>query len=326
MERTIQAWAGHLLRRHLLALCIPLLACSGCAAWQPAGLGDFSHTGFIQPEYARIRFVTRTGHAFPTPLLYVTVAGQATTMILDTGSPFNVLGATIAERLGLMVLAKRGRGADAAGRRIHYKRIKSPRIRIENWGRPLKTPAVVTRLPTIFDTLGIAGLLSPWQLTQHGQALVINFPDQRLSVMSHAMATTTLDIHAGNRIPLVASPRKGAGMSYTMRVHIDGVPVKLLVDTGSTSISVYADSAIGQKLERMPGSIRKSVTLVSGQAGYHQAYEGTLQIGETKENAQLLLMRGRKNNHAGYDGIVGMSYLKTCILLLTPERGIALCQ
>src|SRR5699024_8516792 len=261
---TILAWLDHLLRRHLLALCIPLLACSGCTAWQPASRGELSHAALAQSKHAQIHFATRTGHAFPVPLLYVTVAGRATTMILDTGSPLNVLGFTMTQQLGLKVLAQRGRGADAAGRRIHYKPIESPRIRIENWDQLLKAPAVATRLPTIFDTLGIAGLLSPWQLTHHGQALVINFPDKRFSVMSHAMATTTLDIHAGNRIPLVASARQGAGMSYTMRVHIDGVPIKLLVDTGSTSISVYADSAIGQKLEQAPGTLRKSVTMVSG--------------------------------------------------------------
>jgi len=99
----------------------------------------------------------------------------------------------------------------------------------------------------------------------------------------------------------------------------------LLVDTGSTSISVYADSAIGQKLARLPGTIKKSVTMVSGQTEYHRVYEGSLQIGEVKENTQLLLMRGRKHNSAGYDGVVGMSYLKTCILVLTSERGTALC-
>lgn len=326
MKRAVRAWTNHLLRRNLLGLCLPLFVCSGCASWPTTGPGGLSQAEFVQPEHAHIHFETRTGHPFPAPLLYVTVAGQATTMILDTGSPFNVLGLTITEQLGLMLSAKRGQAADAAGKRIHYKQVKSPRIRIENWDRLSKSPAVVTRLPRIFDTLGIAGLLSPWRLAYRGQAVVINFPNKRFSVMSHAMARVTLDIHAGNRIPLKAYPRKGVGMSYTMPAHINGAPVRLLVDTGSTTIYVSADSAIGRELERLPGMMTRSVTMVSGQDEYELVHDVMLQIGDVQEKTQLLLMRGKKSNHQRYDGVVGMSYLKTCILVLTPERGTALCK
>lgn len=326
MKKAIRTWSKHLLRRNLLALCIPLLVCSGCASWSTTGPGDATHASFVQPAHARIYFATRTGHPFPAPLLYVTVAGQATTMILDTGSPFNVLGSTIAAQLGLMLSAKRGRGFDAGGKRIHYKQVKSPQIKIENWDRLSKSPTVANRLPKMLDTFGIAGLLAPWRLAYRGQALNINFRNRQFSVVSHAMARVTLDIHSGDRIPLTAYPRTVTGMSYTMPAHINGAPVKLLVDTGSTRISVYADSAIGQKLTRLAGIMTTSVTMVSGQAEHQVVPDVTLQIGDVKKSVRLMLIQGEQGTHPRYDGVVGMSYLKTCILVLKPKRGTALCK
>jgi len=317
-------WLSRRLRR---VIWLPLLFFCGCAAIPSpnAETADPAQAEEAATKTIPIHFATRAGQAFPIPLVYVTIAGEPSALILDTGSPFSVFSQSIVERLDLAVSSRKGSGIDAAGRTVHYRLLSAPQLVIEDLGPLTNKGVMVTQLPKIFDPLGIAGLLSPRQLAASGQAVVIDFEQNQLSIMSDSAALASLENRPHLQMSLKSATKSGKPRLYTLPVKIDGEPTQLLVDTGATSIYIYADSAKARQLAQRSGVATESVMVVTGEANYQLLPNASVRLGKALENAKVMLINKAQQDE-DFEGILGMSLLQRCVLVLSSSKGIASCR
>jgi aspartyl protease family protein len=90
---------------------------------------------------------------------------------------------------------------------------------------------------------------------------------------------------------------------------VNGVPARLLVDTGATVTTITADLAARAKA-KMSDQGRSVVTTVNGQIELDAGRVGYLAVSGAKLNdAPVFVHRERAPFGAGVDGLLGMSFL-----------------
>lgn len=288
--------------------------------------GNTKHAASAPAKQVSLHFTTHSDRPFPSPLARVTIAGQPSSMIVDTGSTDIVLSQSIVQRLNLKVSTKRGGGVDGVGRHVPVAQLSAPYIIVNGWGRVAHTRVVVTALPGVFKRLGISGVISPQRLAPPGESVVINLATRRLFLLPSARAQTYV-AHQGwsKSLPVVCHNVDGTCL-YSVAARINGQSVRLLLDTGASNTGIVAGSQAGRKL--IPDSQLSDNThyVASGKVTTHALQYAKLSVGSTTSTIKVLISPGSSAEHNGIDGRLGMNFLRRCTLVLGHTGGVLACK
>ncbi len=280
----------------------------------------------VQQKQTSIYFETLAGRPFPYPLVHVTIAGKPSVMILDSGSTDVVLSRSVVNRLGLTVSSKHGKGTDAAGRGVSVAELTMPDIVIAGWGPLTHVRVLVTPLPNAFDTLGIAGVLSPQRLAGPGDSTVVDFASKQVTVLPDAQALAML----GNKVRLKPSPivcPKGSGAQlYGVQASVNGLKVPLMFDTGASSTLVDVGSRTGKHLIKQSDPDAKTIFAASGPMRTRVLPAAQVRVGRTGKTLDVQLVPGSHKPGSCFDGELAMDFLKQCTLVLGSKSAAAACR
>jgi predicted aspartyl protease len=272
---------------------------------------------------AAIHFEERGGKPFPYPLVHVTVAGTPTAMILDTGATDHVLSTSFVKRLGLAVSAAKETGIDHAAKAISAAEIASPNLVVEGWGPVGAARVFAIDLPSVFDALGIGGILSPQRLAAAGESVVVDFPAGEVTALPRAAATARL---AGKRAiepaPSVCKKEDG-GRQFAVLSQINGIAARLELDTGASHTDLRAGSAPGRQLESAAGAEKGATYAASGKMETKTLRAAAVRFGDVAKTIDVDIVPGDANQC--FDGVLGMDALRPCVLVLDDASAAAAC-
>ncbi len=260
------------------------------------------------------------GQPFPSPLLYATIGGRSTWLVVDTGTSYHALSEWLATDLALP-LSSTNTGRDHLGRDIRVSIIDRATIATPLWGMLVDEPLLVADVPEPFRQLNLGGFLSPQFLAHDdGERVLLDLARAEMQVVSKSDAAAHLATRGG-RFPIGGSRVCRATDSVPYRTfavpaYVEGEPVTLLIDTGAERTNLRVGSPAGQKLvQRTNGDL----TRVYGAAGAFNALtypDARVQFGEIGRTTDVEMVPGAPNADCPVDGVLGMDILRSCVLSL----------
>lgn len=325
-----------MVRRAALVLVPALLAAAGCAGTREGDgsghprVATAAHAGPRVPVRRRapLRFELG-GRAFPLPVVNATIAGQPTTLLVDTGANVHVVAGWLARKLALP-LEKLGEvGSDHVGKSITTWRSRNTSVTVEGWGAVGTSSVIVTEIPEAIERLGIGGILSPQKLADEGDAVVLDLyrGELRGAWWDDAMkelAGTSL-VAEGKQRACEEPDASGPGVAYVVPASIDGQAVSLLVDTGAHRSNVFASSAPGQKLAGRSVADSEPVYTASGKVSARKLQGARLVAGAFATTSDVGLIQGSPDSACPRDGVLAMDMLRACTLVLGRSRLAGAC-
>jgi hypothetical protein len=277
------------------------IACGGCAgdhhAPRAPAIGS-SETEAPIERRASIRFDVEGVAA--VPLVRATIGRVSTWMQLDSGASEHTMPGFLARRAEL---------APDAG---------ASRIVIDGWGRLDEGPlALREEDPTLPGArAGIAGLLSPQRL-EPSRIVALDLSRSEMRLVTEPEATRVL---ASKKSELTATADRCQGM-YVVAARVEGVEVRLLVDTGATQTALYGRSRAGTALLPRAVDSRGRSFSVDG-AMTTRTYEAArIDVGDVHGVRDLLLLvnlrslGGEDASACAEDGVLGIDVLRACVLV-----------
>lgn len=211
---------------------IALLALTGVAACsQPRTVPALGPGGTLQ--LGRLEYVSKNGRTLQTAVVNVKIRGQNARMIVDTGASDTVLARAFVERCGLKPLGQFENGSDHAKGTLRAEKLERFSIEFSNppkvdaegtvgpstWRESFSTlpsSGFVFDAPPVFETLGIVGILSPQRLLEKGTAVLLDYQNGVLAIVSQperfaeAEALTPLGAIWDRQKPFVPSALDGS--------------------------------------------------------------------------------------------------------------------
>lgn len=307
-------------------LFILLLAGTACLSAPAATPSNFKKMEAASGKRVELHFATSNGKPFPSPLVRVTIAGQPSSMIVDTGSTDIVLSQSMVRRLGLKVSATKGSGPDASGRNVSVAELSEPHITVQGWGRVARVRVLATALPGVFDRLGIAGVLSPQKLAGPGKSVVISLASHQLLVVPNAVARTYVESQRRAKSSPVACHKVGNMCLYSVKVRIAGHAAQLLLDTGASSTGIAGGSRAGRQLIKSSHPSNGTHYVASGKVATRVLPLAKLSVGGLTARLKVLISPRSYGKGNGLDGRLGMNYLRRCTLVLGHTGGTLVCK
>ncbi|WP_437317963.1 retropepsin-like aspartic protease [Sorangium sp. So ce385] len=263
---------------------------------------------------------------FPSPLIDAVVAGQPTALIVDTGASHHVLARWLADELALPLSTAGDVAVDHAGRPLPVSRIERATIALAGWGSVDAPALLVVPVPDALQRLGIGGVLAPQALAGAGRAVVLDLREGRMTEAPRDEAARALRARFGEaavaELGHCGSPNQGH--EITAAATVDGIAVTLKVDSGASQSSLFAASPAGRRLSRRAAGGR-SAYAASGKHTVPVLSGARLHLAGFDAAAELDLLPGERRGACPSDGFAGMDVLRTCVLLLAEDGGLAAC-
>jgi len=267
------------------------------------------------------------GRRFPSPLVRGTVNGKETVLIVDTGAQVSVIDAKLAAEANLALLRGAGEARDPSGNGVPMMKTDTPVIAVDGLGPLPNRMTAIVELPEPFRRIGIGGILSPQMLAGEHQ-VVLDLPRHELRLDDPAAASKVSErVFDVGAIQVCRYADGGFGAaSLIAEASIDGVPVRIELDTGASNTFVVADSAVGRKLaERTDGERKKSLT-AAGEVETARFESVAAKLGEFDITGPLMMMPGKRAGACGYEGRIGIDRLRTCTLVIGAGDARATCR
>ncbi|WP_437968515.1 pepsin/retropepsin-like aspartic protease family protein [Sorangium sp. So ce260] len=263
---------------------------------------------------------------FPSPLIDAVVAGQPTALLVDTGASHHVIARWLADELSLPLSTAGDVAVDHAGRPVPVSRIEDATIALAGWG-PVDVPALlVVPVPEALQRLGIGGVLAPQLLAGPGRAVVLDLREGRMTEAPRDEAARALRSRFGEaaiaELGRCGGPNQGREL--TVKATVEGIAVTLKVDSGASQSSLFAASPAGKRLSHRAAGDR-SAYAASGKHTVPVVSGARLHLGGFDAAAELDLLPGARRGTCPSDGFAGMDVLRTCVLLLAEDGGLAAC-
>lgn len=271
---------------------------------------------------ATIHFEQRDGKPFPYPLVHARVRGVETRLILDTGASHTVLDVWLLEQLGVELVPSGQPGEGHAGEAVTTSRARAPHLTIAGWGE-VPGDALAVRLPSLFRALGLGGVVSPQSLATDDTAVILDLPESSLRRVPRDEARRDPAVSLGSA-DLCHVGDESDGVVYVVDAVVEGLPARLVVDSGAARTDVLAESVAGQRLRARASRGDPSYT-VSGRVHGQRVDDVTLTVGQVVTTLDLGLMSGRPSGACPRDGHLGLDVLMGCALVLTPDDFGARC-
>jgi hypothetical protein len=264
---------------------------------------------------------------FPSPLAKARIAGHEVLFIVDSGASVNVLAAWYARLIEIPTTAAAGTATGSGGKTATVRTAHRLRGHWDNGQGFTLKEAIVIAFPALFETLHLAGLVSPQLLAPAGTAAVLDLKIPSLEFKPFARAMS--DLHLSQAINVPQQVCRNPDSQFVNRVYLApistaGVSDLVLVDTGATKTIVSVDSMIAQAIE------------TNSALGPHSEGLGG-EVNGRRIVRDVHLLRGGKtvvlNPSIGEvsapcdaKGLLGMDALRSCLLILGKDEMAFTCQ
>ncbi|MDC0680667.1 retropepsin-like aspartic protease [Sorangium atrum] len=292
----------------------------------PAGAGAGPAAPAAGPERRASLQYQLNDRAFPSPLIDAVVAGQPAVLIVDTGASHHVLARWLADELALPLSTAGDVAVDHAGRPLAVSRLENASLALSGWGRVEVSALLVVRMPDVLQRIGIGGILAPQELAGPGRAVVLDLREGRMTEAPRDEAARTLRARFGEaaivELARCGGPNQGSGL--TARASVEGIDVTLKIDSGASQSSLFAVSPAGKRLSRRATGDR-SAYAASGRHTVPVLSGARLRMAGFDAAADIDLLPGERQATCPSDGFAGMDVLRTCVLVLAEDGGVAAC-
>ncbi|WP_438041649.1 retropepsin-like aspartic protease [Sorangium sp. So ce128] len=264
--------------------------------------------------------------AFPSPLIDAVVAGQPAVLIVDTGASHHVLARWLADELALPLSTAGDVAVDHAGRPLAVSRLEDASLALSGWGRVEVSALLVVRMPDVLQRIGIGGIVAPQELAGPGRAVVLDLREGRMTEAPRDEAARTLRARFGEAaiVELARCDGPNQGSELTARASVEGIDVTLKIDSGASQSSLFAVSPAGKRLSRRATGAR-SAYAASGRHTVPVLSGARLRMAGFDAAADIDLLPGERRDTCPSDGFAGMDVLRTCVLVLSEDGGVAAC-
>lgn len=262
---------------------------------------------------------------FVSPVLSLRVNGQEGLFLIDTGASTHVLSSWFTEKAKIHGVGGGSVGGSTGENGPSSLAIVSFVVN-QNQGRAFtfaKQNAFIVDLPSAFQESGIAGIISPQQLLEPGQVGVLDLSAQPSFKISKQSLHPTKHEHD---LGVVTSqgPLGKKTILYTISGNVLDKSASFIVDTGAEGNSVGLNTPAGKAL--FPESVPVE-TKIGGVTGEPQSvrvvHQAKVAIHGRTLDLEIYLQPISKNMPA--DGMLGMKYLKGCVLILGQNQGSISC-
>jgi predicted aspartyl protease len=273
------------------------------------------------PRVAKIVF-ERPGLA-PVPLVHATVAGQPTWMILDTGATTHAVSGDLARR-GSLRQRDAGDGVeDHGGKVMSAGRADASSIVIDGWGKVASRGAgdllVVEHAEgNLAAAAGIGGTISPLLLVDGHSAVVVDLDRAELRYATEEDASRTLASRPHDLAGTTATSCHGV---VSVGGAIDGVAVRLFVNTGASTSDVFLGSRAGAALSPRSKPATRRYDSAAGSTPVRVVAGTKLSAGAWSTSVDLNLVAYEPEPACTADGDIGLDALRACVLVYGPAPG-----
>jgi hypothetical protein len=261
---------------------------------------------------------------FPSPLVKARIAGHEALFIIDSGASVHVLAdwyAKVAEiRTGSDTNTTAGTATGSGGKTTAVQTAHRLRGQWSNGlGFTLKE-AIIVAFPPIFETLHLAGLVSPQLLAPEGTAAVLDLKIPSLEFRPFARAMS--DSHLAQAIKVPQQVCRNPDSQFVNRLYLApvataGVTDLVLVDTGATKTIVSADSNIAHAIKTGSELGPRSEGLGGEVDGQRMVRD--VQLLRGGKTVALNPSIGAVTAPCDAKGLLGMDGLRSCLLGLDSE-------
>lgn len=272
------------------------------------------------------------GKPFPLPLVTGTIGGHRTVMLVDTGANSHVIAGWFARKKNLALKKLGDVGADHVGRSIATYRVEKTPVTIDGWGTLDGSALLATEVPDVFEKFGIAAFISPQQLREDGDAVVVDLARGELRAAWWDEAHYDL---SASGVPLVQGDGVSVcedtlgtvhGLAFVVPAAVEGQSVQLLVDTGALRSDLFTGSAAGQKLAPSSIANREPLYTASGKISARRLRAAKVTAGSFTTSADVELIQGSADGSCPRDGVLAMDVLKSCALLFAGPKIYGRCE
>jgi hypothetical protein len=265
---------------------------------------------------------------FPSPLVKARIAGHEALFIIDSGASVHVLADWYAKVAEIRTGTETGSTATGSGGKTTAART-AHRLQGQ-WSdgqRFTLKEAIVVAFPPLFETLHLAGLVSPQLLTPVGTAAVLDLKIPSLKFAPFARAMT--DLHLSQAINVPQEVCRNPDSQFVNRVYLAPVTTAgatdlMLVDTGATKTIFSPNSKIAH-------AIATNSELGPGSEGLGGEVNGRrivrdLQLLRGGKTVALNPSIGEVSASCDAKGLLGMDALRECLLILGRDQMAFKCD
>jgi hypothetical protein len=260
------------------------------------------------------------GVRLPSPLVRGTIGGRATMMIVDTGAHVPVVASWLAEEAGLVTTGSI-QGRASAGMAVQMRRTDHPAWFIDGWGDLVDRPTAIADLPDTFRRAGIGAIVSPQALATTSAVVVLDLTADRMRLVPRAgwpsAEFRSMDLFAlpGARLGTYDSNGLRA-RSLVAAITIEGTELAVDLDTGTNGITLGRATEVGRALAAKSKGDRTKGLGAAGEFDATRIDDVSVRFGELETKTSVNLVVGAANASLRTAGLLGMDYLRTCVLVI----------
>jgi predicted aspartyl protease len=281
------------------------------------------------PRTAVLKFELK-GRYFPLPVVYGSIGGEPTWMLVDTGANSHVIARWLAKKAKLAMKPLGDVGTDHTGRAVTTYSVDHPSVVIDTWGPLEDGPMLVTDVPDPIEKLGIGAFISPQWLGADGEAVVMDLVAKTMSSAPFDDAVRALEAHGKPLVPTggrICEDTGSAikGLAFVIPATIDGNKVELLLDTGAHRTDLLTTAKVGQRLAPRSVPSQEQMYAASGLVHTRLVRGANVKVGEWAITTDIDLIPGVADPVCPRDGVVSMDVLKSCVLVLGRKQMMGRC-
>jgi hypothetical protein len=264
---------------------------------------------------------------FPSPLVKARIAGQDALFIVDSGASVNVLADWYAKVAKIPTTTATGAATGSGGKTTAVQMVHGLRGQWSDGQRLNLKEAIIVAFPPIFETLHLAGLVSPQLLAPKGTAAVLDLKIPSLEFKPFARAMS--DLHLSQAIKVPQQVCRNLDSQFLNRLYLApvtaaGVTDLLQIDTGATKTIVSADSKIAHAIETNSELGPRSEGLGGEVNG--QRMVRNVQLLRGAKTVALNPSIGEVSASCDAKGLLGMDALRNCLLILGKDEMAFTCE
>lgn len=265
---------------------------------------------------------------YSVPLIDVVLAGQPTSMLVDTGASHHVISAWFADEAMLKVAYAGDQAKDHAGKATgKVGRVENLNVRIAGWESRVWPITLVLSMPDALRKAGIGGVLAPHRVARPGYAIVLDFRARKMreEPVESALSQAREGKPAFTGARICGGKTAGDGSMLVVEAMVGGQPAWLKLDTGATTTSLLTSSKAGKAL--FAKAKGKSEALgAAGNLTAKVAEDVIVGVGKFERILDIHVEDGRDNGACAADGFLGLDVLSSCVLVLAGERSTGYCE
>ncbi|MBN1770511.1 MAG: aspartyl protease family protein [Deltaproteobacteria bacterium] len=305
-----------------------------------------------RPPQAAFRTVVLGDGPRTLPMVDGTVRGTPVPLLLDTGAEWHFLADSTAWGCGVETDESDGVGSDGIGQPVYADRAREPELRVPGLSEDrLGTTAVVHSPALRFGRFW--GGLAPQRLVRSAERVTLDFRAGRLAIApeDEPWPATATERSAGGTLEACRfdDGSSDRGWNYLVAATVEGRPARLVVDSGASGTTLFADAAAGRELAAQaelddlldeidrelgdapsgnepPRTSEVWQIWVGGEGRAVEIADVAVELGDWRRTIPLSVTERVDAPPCSGDGVLGFDVLRFCELSLGLEDGQWRCS